>query len=60
MILNPNTDTTQFLADHFTYFPTISLAFLFHPNLHHTTFYFVPLLQSVNVGLNLPVGYKLF
>jgi len=28
MILNPNTGTTQFLAEYFTYFPTISLAFV--------------------------------
>jgi len=60
MILNPNTGTTQFLANHFTYFPTLSLAFLFHPNLYHTTFYLVSSLKSVNVGLDLPLGYELF
>jgi hypothetical protein len=60
MVFNPNTGTTQFLANNFTYFPTLSLSFLLHPNLYNTTFYFLLLLQSVNVGLDLPVGYELF
>jgi hypothetical protein len=60
MKFNPNTGTTRLLANHFPDFPTLSLAFLFHPNLYHTTFYFVSLLQSVNIGLDLPIGYELF
>jgi hypothetical protein len=60
MIFNPNIGTTQFLANDFTYFPTLSLAFLLLPNLYHTTFYFVSLLQNVNVRLDLPLGYGLY
>jgi hypothetical protein len=60
MKFNPNTGTTQSVANHFPDFPTPSLAFIFHPNLYYTIVYFVLLLQSVNVGLDLPIGYEIF